>query len=222
MKRVLVFITLMAGLLILPATAAERGNIVTIEAKTSTYSGKKDDAYWTRVWYRKQAKKGRHYKRHVYNSKRYKKRRKYSKRSSVRTKKKRRRVAKRASSKNLRPGRGSGVVARVSLSRQRMNVYHNGVLRYTWKVSTGRSGYGTPRGSWRIHRMHKRYFSRKYDNAPMPHAMFYYGGFAVHGTNSIKRLGRRASHGCVRLHPSNAATLFAMVRRSGGVVKVVN
>ena len=112
------------------------------------------------------------------------------------------------------------VVARVDLSSQRMNVYRRGRLLYTWKVSTGRRGYGTPTGTWRIHRMHKRYFSRKYDNAPMPHAMFYYRGFAVHGTTSIKRLGRRASHGCVRLHPKNAAKLFSLVRRHGGTVKV--
>ncbi len=112
------------------------------------------------------------------------------------------------------------VVARVDLSSQRMKVYRGGRLLYTWKVSTGRSGYGTPTGTWRIHRMHKRYFSRKYDNAPMPYAMFYYRGFAVHGTSSISRLGRRASHGCVRLHPDNARKLFSLVRRSGGTVKV--
>lgn len=214
MKKVFVFIALLAGLLVLPASASERGNRVTVDTVSSAYTGKKDDAYWTRVWYRKQAKKGRHYKKKVYRKRKYTKKR-Y-------TKKRRAKRSRRVATRNLRPGKGSGVVARVSLSKQRMNVYQNGVLRYTWKVSTGRSGYGTPRGSWRIHRMHKRYYSRKYDLAPMPYAMFYHRGFAIHGTNSIKRLGRRASHGCVRLHPSNAATLFAMVRRSGGVVKVVN
>lgn len=112
------------------------------------------------------------------------------------------------------------VLAKVDISSQRMKVYRGGRLLYTWKVSTGRRGYGTPTGTWRIHRMHKRYFSRKYDNAPMPYAMFYYRGFAVHGTSSIKRLGRPASHGCVRLHPDNARKLFSLVKRNGGTVKV--
>ncbi len=114
------------------------------------------------------------------------------------------------------------ILAKVDLSSQTMNVYQGKRHLYTWKVSTGRKGYRTPTGTWRIHRMHKRYYSRKYDNAPMPHAMFYYRGFAVHGTNYIKRLGRPASHGCVRLHPSNAAKLFSMVKQNGGTVKVVH
>jgi len=112
------------------------------------------------------------------------------------------------------------ILAKIDLSSQRMKVYSGRRLLYTWKVSTGRRGYGTPTGTWRIHRMHKRYFSRKYDNAPMPHAMFYHRGFAVHGTTSIRRLGRRASHGCVRLHPDNARKLFSLVKRNGGTVKV--
>ena len=114
----------------------------------------------------------------------------------------------------------AGVVARIDLSAQRMYVYENGRKKYTWKVSTGRNGYRTPTGSWRIHRMHKRYFSKKYHGAPMPYSMFYYRGFAIHGTNAISRLGRPASHGCVRLHPRNAATLFSMVKRKGGRVVV--
>ncbi|MEM9731973.1 MAG: L,D-transpeptidase [Pseudomonadota bacterium] len=132
---------------------------------------------------------------------------------------KKKRGTKRRSTKKRRSSSGR-VVARVDLSSQRMRVYRGGRLLHTWKVSTGRSGYGTPTGTWRVHRMHKRYFSKKYHGAPMPYAMFYYRGFAIHGTNAISRLGRRASHGCVRLHPSHAAKLFAMVRRHGGTVKV--
>ena len=63
--------------------------------------------------------------------------------------------------------------------------------------------------------MMRSYFSRKYYNAPMPHAIFFYYGFAIHGTTNISQLGGPASHGCVRLHPSNAATLFALVQRNG-------
>ena len=43
----------------------------------------------------------------------------------------------------------------------------------------------------------------------------FYHGFAIHGTNDLRRLGGPASHGCVRLHPSNAATLYALVERNG-------
>ncbi len=109
----------------------------------------------------------------------------------------------------------SGLLAKIDLSSQRMHVYKNGRLKYTWKVSTARRGYRTPLGTYRPTRMHKRYFSKKYYNSPMPHSVFFRGGYAIHGTNAIKRLGRVASHGCVRLHPANAAKLFAMIKRNG-------
>ncbi len=109
----------------------------------------------------------------------------------------------------------SGVLAKIDLSAQRMSVYQNGRLKYTWKVSTARRGYHTPLGNYRPTRMHKRYFSKKYYNSPMPYSIFFRGGYAIHGTNAVKRLGRRASHGCVRLHPKNAAKLFSMIQRSG-------
>ena len=63
--------------------------------------------------------------------------------------------------------------------------------------------------------MYVRYFSKKYHNSPMPHSIFFRGGYAIHGTTSIKSLGRPASHGCVRLHPSNAATLYSLVKQAG-------
>ncbi len=109
----------------------------------------------------------------------------------------------------------SGILAKIDLSAQRMKVYQNGRLKYTWKVSTGRSGFRTPLGTYKPTRMYKRYFSKKYYNSPMPHSIFFRGGYAIHGTDAIKRLGRVASHGCVRLHPANAAKLFSMVNRSG-------
>jgi lipoprotein-anchoring transpeptidase ErfK/SrfK len=105
--------------------------------------------------------------------------------------------------------------AHVDLSSQTMTVSKGGRVLHRWKVSSGRKGYGTPTGSYRPTRMHKRYFSRKYDNAPMPYAIFFRGGYAIHGTNAVSRLGRPASHGCIRLHPSNAARLFALVNQSG-------
>ena len=176
---------------------------------TSTYA-KGSKAYWTRKWYENQVRRGNYVKRNG----------KYVRRkgavSSKRRRSSKRRTAKRSYSS------GGRVTARVDLSSQRMTVSRGGRVLHSWPVSTGRSGYRTPTGTWRVHRMHKRYFSRKYDGAPMPYAMFYYRGFAIHGTNAIKRLGRPASHGCVRLHPSNAARLFSLVSRHGGTVRVVH
>lgn len=107
------------------------------------------------------------------------------------------------------------VVARISLSAQEMVVYVDGVARYGWAVSTARPGYRTPVGSFRPTRMHTMWYSKKYDNAPMPSSIFFLGGYAVHGTPHIRSLGRPASHGCVRLDPSNAKTLYGLVKQSG-------
>jgi len=96
-----------------------------------------------------------------------------------------------------------------------MSVSVNGQPRYAWPVSTGRSGYGTPSGVFAPQMMARSWFSKKYYNSPMPHSIFFYHGFAIHGTNDLGRLGGPASHGCVRLHPGAAATLFALVQRYG-------
>lgn len=109
----------------------------------------------------------------------------------------------------------AGVVVQIDKSSQRMAVSIDGATRYSWPVSTGRRGYGTPSGVFRPQSMHRRYFSRKYYNSPMPNAIFFHHGFAIHGTTEIRRLGGPASHGCVRLHPSHAAALFALVQRNG-------
>jgi lipoprotein-anchoring transpeptidase ErfK/SrfK len=109
----------------------------------------------------------------------------------------------------------AGVVVQIDKSSQRMAVSVDGMTRYNWPVSTGRSGYGTPSGVFHPQLMARRWFSRKYYNSPMPHAIFFHGGFAIHGTYELSRLGGPASHGCVRLHPSHAAALFALVGRNG-------
>ena len=114
----------------------------------------------------------------------------------------------------LSPARAE-IVVQIDKSSQRMAVSVDGAMRYNWPVSTGRDGYGTPSGSFHPQSMARHYFSRKYYNAPMPHAIFFYYGFAIHGTNDISRLGGPASHGCVRLHPSHAAALFALVEHGG-------
>ena len=103
----------------------------------------------------------------------------------------------------------------IDISSQSMSVRVNGWPYGSWKVSTARSGYHTPRGSYRVQRTARVYFSKKYDNAPMPNSVFFYGGYAIHGTYHIKNLGRPASHGCVRLAPQNAASLYALVQQHG-------
>jgi lipoprotein-anchoring transpeptidase ErfK/SrfK len=108
------------------------------------------------------------------------------------------------------------VVVQIDKSSQRMSVSVDGSPRYNWPVSTGGGGYGTPSGVFHPQSMQRMHFSRKYYNSPMPHSIFFYYGFAIHGTNDIARLGGPASHGCVRLHPSNAATLYGLVKRDGG------
>jgi lipoprotein-anchoring transpeptidase ErfK/SrfK len=114
------------------------------------------------------------------------------------------------------------IVARINISKQTMTVTENGLIRYRWKVSTARRGYVTPVGSYRAYFASRHHRSRKYDNAPMPYAIFFNGGYAVHATYDLKRLGRPASHGCVRLHPNNAAVFFSLAERNGlGNTKVI-
>jgi lipoprotein-anchoring transpeptidase ErfK/SrfK len=112
-------------------------------------------------------------------------------------------------------GAWAGLVAKIDVSRQTMTVIENGAAVYSWKVSTAGKGYRTPRGSYRPTRLHRMWYSRKYDNAPMPHSIFFRGGYAIHGTDKVKSLGRPASHGCVRLHPANARALFRLVKAHG-------
>lgn len=109
----------------------------------------------------------------------------------------------------------AGVVIRVDRASQTMAVFVDGAHYATWSISTGRQGYRTPAGSFRPSRLERFWRSRKYDNAPMPHSIFFAGGYAIHGTTEIGRLGRRASHGCIRLHPSDARELFELVKSHG-------
>jgi lipoprotein-anchoring transpeptidase ErfK/SrfK len=106
------------------------------------------------------------------------------------------------------------VLISINKSSQRMAVMVDGHERYYWPVSTGRDG-GPPSGTFQPERLERTWFSSKYDWSPMPHSIFFYKGYAIHGTTHVSRLGNRASHGCVRLHPSHAATLFALVRSAG-------
>jgi lipoprotein-anchoring transpeptidase ErfK/SrfK len=109
----------------------------------------------------------------------------------------------------------AGVTARISLSAQRMDVYVDGRQRYSWPVSTARRGYHTPTGTFKPQSLAVWHRSTIYSGSPMPHSIFFHGGYAIHGSYETKYLGRPASHGCVRLHPSNAAQLFSLVRKYG-------
>jgi lipoprotein-anchoring transpeptidase ErfK/SrfK len=109
----------------------------------------------------------------------------------------------------------ASVIVNIDRSSQRMSVTVDGMPRYTWRVSTARAGYVTPPGTYHPQMLARQWFSKKYYNSPMPHSIFFYGGFAIHGTYEISRLGGPASHGCVRLDPGNAATLYSIVEREG-------
>jgi lipoprotein-anchoring transpeptidase ErfK/SrfK len=112
-------------------------------------------------------------------------------------------------------GANAAIVVQIDRAAQRMAVIVDGAPRYNWRVSTARRGYITPPGTYHPEMLARRWFSRKYYNSPMPHSIFFYGGFAIHGSYEISHLGRPASHGCVRLDPSNAAILFGLVQREG-------
>ena len=86
---------------------------------------------------------------------------------------------------------------------------------YVWYVSTARKGYNTPTGQFKPYLMKKMHYSKKYDNAPMPNSIFFLGGYAIHATADLKRLGTPASHGCIRLHPQNAQWLYSLVKEYG-------
>lgn len=108
-----------------------------------------------------------------------------------------------------------GVHVRVNVALQTMDVYVDGELQHHWRVSTGRDGFETPGGVYRPQRLEREWYSKQYDDAPMPNAVFFNAGYAIHGTNEVRRLGRQASHGCVRLHPENAEELFDLVEERG-------
>jgi hypothetical protein len=104
----------------------------------------------------------------------------------------------------------------ISKVGQKMTVKVDGETEYVWPVSTGAARYETPSGNFRPFRMEAEHFSKEWDDAPMPHSIFFTPrGHAIHGSYYVKSLGRRASHGCVRLAPENAAILFNLVQTAG-------
>ena len=117
----------------------------------------------------------------------------------------------------MSPKTVSGPISITSdISTQSLTVAsESGRTIYSFDVSTGRTGYSTPTGNFRPIRMHKMWYSSKYENAPMPYSIFFHGGYAIHGTTDLAHLGQIASHGCVRLDPKNAEKLFELVNQVG-------
>jgi hypothetical protein len=108
------------------------------------------------------------------------------------------------------------ILITVDKSAQRMTVKRDGVLLYTWPVSTGRTGYSTPSGNFTAFRMEAEHYSKEWDDAPMPHSIFFTQiGHAIHGSFDTRNLGTPVSHGCVRLSPEHAATLYSLVQAEG-------
>jgi lipoprotein-anchoring transpeptidase ErfK/SrfK len=113
------------------------------------------------------------------------------------------------------------ILAKITLSNQRMDVFVDGAPVYNWPVSTARAGYRTPTGTFKPTALVRYHRSTIYDGSPMPYSIFFLRGYAIHGSYEIKHLGRPASHGCVRLHPKNAAALYSLVQRYGPANTVI-
>lgn len=111
-------------------------------------------------------------------------------------------------------GAKAEVFITVDKSEQRMYV-ETPIDEYVWLISTGRKGFSTPTGLYQPYLLKDMHYSSKYENAPMPNSIFYHGGYAIHATYDINRLGRPASHGCIRLSPQNAQWLFLLVQEYG-------
>lgn len=110
----------------------------------------------------------------------------------------------------------SAILVYIDKTDQQMTVSLDNVEKYRWPVSTGKAGYSTPSGTYTATSMNEIWFSKQYDNAPMPHAVFFMkDGHAIHGTYEVKNLGKPVSHGCVRISPENAAILYGLVQENG-------
>ncbi len=113
------------------------------------------------------------------------------------------------------PSAFANVLIQIDKPSQTMTVSVDGQVHYRWRVSSGATGYSTPTGTFKPFRMEVMHYSQEWDNAGMPHSIFFTTrGHAVHGSNH-PGLGTPVSHGCVRLTLSNAATLYQLVSAKG-------
>jgi lipoprotein-anchoring transpeptidase ErfK/SrfK len=108
------------------------------------------------------------------------------------------------------------ILITIDKATQKMAVSVDGVAKYHWPVSTGKRGYSTPSGTYTPTSMNEVWYSKEWDNAPMPHAIFFMkDGHAIHGSYEVKHLGKPVSHGCVRIAPQNATLLYDLVKGNG-------
>jgi len=117
------------------------------------------------------------------------------------------------------------VYAEIDKSKQVLYLYIMGELKDTFKVSTGKGKkYETPEMSRHPEGpVLTKYTSKKFPGGNymglgnMPYAVFISNGYAIHGTTpgNFSKLGNRASHGCIRLHPDNAKVFNALVKTVG-------
>jgi len=111
---------------------------------------------------------------------------------------------------------GSAILININKAKQKMTVFVDGIEKYHWPVSTGRAGYSTPSGTYTATSMNEIWYSKEWDNSPMPHSIFFIkDGHAIHGSYEVKNLGKPVSHGCVRISPENATTLYALIKANG-------
>jgi len=104
----------------------------------------------------------------------------------------------------------------VSVPEQTMHVYRNGILIGRSSISTGSQGHATPGGVFSILGKHREYYSKKYDNAPMPNMQRLTDtGICMHSGNLP---GYPASHGCIRMPFDFSQLLFSATAQGGTVV----
>jgi len=113
------------------------------------------------------------------------------------------------------PKSGTTLAIDIDLGRQHMTLTEYGQVVGSWPISSGREGHRSPTGSYRPLWSARMWYSKKYDNAPMPHAVFFSGGVAMHATQATGMLGHPASHGCIRQSPANAAMTYRLVEKHG-------
>ncbi len=107
------------------------------------------------------------------------------------------------------------VTVQVQLSSQTMNVSVDGAQFASWRVSTARRGDRTPVGIYKPYVRERMHYSKLYDFTPMPYSIFFHSGYAIHGTSEVRNLGRPVSHGCIRLRPDHARSLFELIEAQG-------
>ena len=107
------------------------------------------------------------------------------------------------------------IYVKVDLAKQIMDIYKGDKWVYSWFISSAADGYVTPTGKYKPYHTAKMHFSKQFYNSPMPYSVFFKDGYAIHGTEYVRSLGYKASHGCVRLHPENAKKLYDLVLKHG-------